>query len=111
MEKQETLMRSLILTTAIAALATAVLSLSAQAQSVRHSGRHLSQFNDTHGDAGSVSGSRSYGYGAGPYWQGEPTDNLAIRLLPGHGSGSFHSFAIDARSDQPLAADVRGATL
>jgi hypothetical protein len=79
MEKQEILMRSLILTTVAAALATAVLSLPAQASSVRHSWRHLPQFNDdTYGDAGSVSGSRSYGYGTGPYWQGEPTDNLPI---------------------------------
>jgi hypothetical protein len=78
MEKQESLMRSLILTTVAAALATAVLSLPAQAASVRHSWRHVPQLDDTYGDAGSVFGSRSYGYGTGPYWQGERTDDLPI---------------------------------
>jgi hypothetical protein len=61
-------MRSLILPTLAAALATTILALPAEATSARHHGAYET--------AGPVSGFG--GYGAGPYWQGEPTDNLPI---------------------------------
>ena len=70
-------MRLLILpTAAAAALATAIVALPAEAASHRHHRHYPSSLNGAYGTAGPVSGVD--GYGTGPYWQGEPTDNLPI---------------------------------
>jgi hypothetical protein len=67
-------MRLLISSTLVATLATAVLGFPAQAASAGHSRHHLQGPHDA--AAGPAFGSG--GYGTGPYWQGEPTDNLPI---------------------------------
>ena len=55
-------MRLLVLPATAAMMATAILTLSAETASARHYYRHYA----------------SGGYGARPYWQGEPTDRLPI---------------------------------
>jgi hypothetical protein len=65
-------MRLLILPAAAAALAAAISALPAEAASHRHQRHHPSSLNGAYGAAGRD------GYGTGPYWQGEPTDNLPI---------------------------------
>jgi hypothetical protein len=69
-------MHLLILPAAAAALATAIVALPAEAASHRHHRHYPSSLNGAYGAAGAVSGFP--GYGTGPYWQGEPTDNLPI---------------------------------
>ena len=69
-------MRLLILPAATAALAAAISALPAEAASHRHHRHYPSSLNGAYGAAGPVSGFD--GYGTGPYWQGEPTDNLPI---------------------------------
>ncbi len=63
-------MRFVMYPIAAAALATAVLSLPAQA--AQH--HNQAYANIGHGRLGAGSG----GFGTGPYWQGEPTDRLPI---------------------------------
>jgi hypothetical protein len=69
-------MRSLILPALAAALATAFLALPAEAASHRHHRHYSPSLDSAYGATGPVSGFG--GYGTGPYWQGEPTDNLPI---------------------------------
>jgi hypothetical protein len=70
-------MRLIILRSVVAALAVAVLAVPAEAAaSSRHHRHYPSSLNGVYGAAGPVSGFG--GYGTGPYWQGEPTDNLPI---------------------------------
>lgn len=69
-------MRSLLSLTLAVALATAVLDLPAEAVSGLHHGHREPGLHDTNPATGSVSGVD--GYGTGPFWQGEPTDNLPI---------------------------------
>jgi hypothetical protein len=67
-------MRSLIQLTLAAALAAVTLT-SPAAASVRHHRHHTSIPGEAQ-EAATVAGFP--GYGTGPYWQGEPTDNLPI---------------------------------
>jgi len=69
-------MRLEILRTVAATLAAAILAFPAEAASTRHAGHHGPILNRGSGATGPVSGFG--GYGTGPYWQGEPTDNLPI---------------------------------
>jgi len=64
-------MRSLIIPAAAVVLATATLSLPAQAASqYRHYAHHRLPYAHTLPGSG--------GFGTGPYWQGEPTDHRSI---------------------------------
>jgi hypothetical protein len=67
-------MRLLILPTVAAALVTAIMSYPAEAASASHHWHHVPSLSG--GTAAPVQG--CCGYGTGPYWQGEPTDNLPI---------------------------------
>jgi hypothetical protein len=69
-------MRLINLQLVASALATAMLSLPAGAASAQHYRHHASGLHSTQEAGGLVSGSG--GYGTGPFWQGEPTDNLPI---------------------------------
>jgi hypothetical protein len=69
-------MRLLILSAASAALAAVISIFPAEAASHWHHRHYPSRLNGAYGAAGPVSGFG--GYGTGPYWQGEPTDNLPI---------------------------------
>jgi hypothetical protein len=69
-------MRLLILQTFAAALAAAVLTLPAEAASAGHLRHHKPRLNEIYSATKPVSGFG--GYGTGPFWQGEPTDNLPI---------------------------------
>ncbi len=67
-------MRLEILPTVAAALTAAILTFPAEAASTRHGKPHRPNLDRSYGAR--VSGYP--GYGTGPFWQGEPTDNLPI---------------------------------